>query len=75
MNTFDTAADLVTPPIEERLRAAYMLGFGRGWTARRNDDPVLLSRDEEQAVVMAINREIDAAIIAHVEARKVARAT
>jgi hypothetical protein len=47
--------------------ADYLRGFGMGWVARLRGLDLDLSNDERDAVVEALNREIDAAIEARIE--------
>jgi hypothetical protein len=59
--------DVHQPTERERRGPDYWAGFGRGWVARLYGREMDLSPDERTAVLTALNRHIDAAIVAQID--------
>jgi hypothetical protein len=55
------------PTERERRGPDYWAGFGRGWLAKLYGRDIDLSPDERNAVVAALNRHIDAAVVAQLD--------
>ena len=56
-----------SPAKGDRRGPDYWAGFGRGWVARLYGRDLDLSPDERDAVLAALNRHIDAAVIAQLD--------